>query len=196
MEPIILASGSKQRQDYFKLLDLPFSSMPTSVDEHYDKWKTPETIAEEIALRKVNKVAELFKDQVPPWICGADTVISLDRLVIGKAHNRDDAKEILSKLQGRDHEVITAIALFNGKTHLIDRCSVLTVVTFAALSDQEIEAYLNTGEWQGAAGAYRIQGLAGCFVKGIKGSYSGVVGLPLHELYRMLLANGYPYSVS
>ncbi|MDR2103811.1 MAG: Maf family protein [Treponema sp.] len=194
MEPIILASGSLRRQEYFRLLGLPFSIMPSLIDETYEEGLSPREIAEELAVRKVNKILELLKGRTPPWICGADTIISADGEVFGKPKDREDAYRMLGKLQGRDHEVITAVALFNGRDKSVDCRSTVSIVSFAPLQENEIEWYINTGEWQGVAGSYRIQGLADCFVAGIKGSFSAIVGLPLHEFYVMLRDNGYPYG--
>ncbi|MDR3167362.1 MAG: Maf family protein [Treponema sp.] len=194
MEPIILASGSLRRQEYFRLLGLPFNIMPSLIDETYEEGLSPGEIAENLAVRKVNKIIELLKGRSPPWICGADTVISVDGYIFGKPLDRDAARAMLLKLQGRDHEVVTAVALFNGKEKSLDCRSVTSIVSFAPLQESEIEWYLNTGEWQGVAGAYRIQGLADCFVSGIKGSFSAIVGLPLHEFYVMLIENGYLYG--
>ncbi|GHV37709.1 Maf-like protein [Spirochaetia bacterium] len=194
MEPIILASGSLRRQDYFRLLGLPFSIMPPLIDESVDDIRDPQALAEELSLRKVKKIIELLKGRNPPWICGADTIISVDGDVYGKPEDRDDAQRMLQRLQGREHQVITGVALYSGKTETIDCRSVVSAVSFAPLSDTEIEWYLNTGEWQGVAGSYKIQGLAGCFVSGIRGSYSSIVGLPMHEFYVMLKENGYPYT--
>jgi septum formation protein len=101
---------------------------------------------------------------------------------------------MISTLQGRAHHVITAVALFNGKTRTMDTRAVTSTVHFAPMSEKEIDWYLNTGEWQGAAGAYKIQGLAGCFVERIEGSYSSNVGLPLHVFYQMLREDGYHYG--
>ncbi|MDR3139311.1 MAG: Maf family protein [Treponema sp.] len=194
MEPIILASGSLRRQEYFRLLGLPFNIMPSLIDETYEEGLSSREIAEELAVRKVNKILELLRGRTPPWICGADTIISVDGEVFGKPRDREDAYRMLGKLQGRDHEVITAVALFNGRDKSVDCRSAVSVVSFARLQENEIEWYLNTGEWQGVAGSYRIQGLADCFVSGIKGSFSTIVGLPLHEFYVMLRENGYPYG--
>ncbi|GHU21606.1 Maf-like protein YceF [Spirochaetia bacterium] len=196
MEPIILASGSLRRQEYFKLLNLPFSIMPASIDENYDNRMEPRAVAETLATRKVAQILDQLKDRVPPWICGADTLLAVDHDIIGKPRDREDAKQTIMRLQGCDHKVITAVALFNGTTRLTDCRSVVSTVSFAALSDDEIEWYLNTGEWQGVAGSYRIQGLASCYISKITGSYSAIVGLPLHEFYLMLRENGYPYAVN
>jgi septum formation protein len=194
MEPIILASGSLRRQEYFRLLGLPFSIMPSPVDEHYEGSDDPKTVAEELAVRKVNKIVELLKGRIPHWIVGADTLITVDGKIYGKPKDREDAKGMLSILQGRDHDVVTAVALFNGKEKTMDCRSVSSSVSFAPLRESEIEWYLNTGEWQGVAGSYKIQGLASCFISEVKGSYSSIVGLPMREFYVMLKENGYPYG--
>ncbi|MCR5725202.1 MAG: Maf family protein, partial [Treponema sp.] len=89
------------------------------------------------------------------------------------------------------HDVYTGIALFNGKLMYIDTCTACTHVTFESMSEDEIDWYLDTGDWHGAAGGYRIQGLASCFIKKIEGTNSAVVGLPIFELYDMLKKQGY-----
>jgi septum formation protein len=193
MEPIILASGSLRRQEFFRLLGLPFSIMPPLIDETVSPGMTPRKTAENFAVKKVKKVVELLKGRIPDWICGADTVISVDGAIYGKPKDREDAGVMLSRLQGREHEVITAVALKN-PAGAIDCRSAVSLVSFARLSGKEIEWYLNTGEWQGVAGSYRIQGLASCFITGIKGAPSTAVGLPMNEFYVMLRKNGYPYG--
>jgi septum formation protein len=194
MDPIILASGSLRRQEYFKLLGLPFNIMPSRVDEDFDENLSPKEVTEMLAVRKVNKIVDLLQKAPPPWICGADTIISMDGKILGKPKDRNDAADMLHKLQGRSHDVVTAVALYNGRKKDMDCRSVSSTVTFAPLSDGEIEWYLSTGEWQGVAGSYKIQGLASCFISGINGSYSAIVGLPMREFYVMLRENGYPYG--
>jgi len=193
MEPIILASGSPRRQEFFRLLGLPFSIMPPAIDETYDPEGSPQEVARDLAKRKVARIAELHKDSTPPWIAGADTIISLDGKIMGKPKDRDDARAMLGLLRGHDHKVVTAAALYKGRTGETDCRAVTSTVTFAPISDDEIEWYLDSGEWQGAAGAYKLQGLAACFASCIKGSFSAIVGLPLREFYVMLRDNGYPY---
>jgi septum formation protein len=90
--------------------------------------------------------------------------------------------------------VVTATALYTGREKTIDCRSVTSAVTFASLAAEEIDWYLNTGEWQGVAGAYQVQGLAACFIERVEGSYSSIVGLPLRAFYVMLRENGYPYG--
>ena len=196
MEPIILASESPRRQEIFRLLGLPFSCIPSNVDESFEPGMDARSVTEELALRKVKRIAETLKDEDPPWICGADTLIALDGEIYGKPVDRADAGNMLRSFQGRTHEVISGLALYNGRSETFDCRSVVSSVTFAPLSEGEIEWYLDSGEWQGAAGSYKIQGLASCFISEISGSYSSIVGLPIREFYAILRDNGYPYGGS
>jgi septum formation protein len=196
MEPIILASGSPRRGEYLRLLGIPFIAMPSPVSEDYEAGKDPRLVAEELAVRKACKIVETLKDEPPSWVCGADTLISLDGKIYGKPGGREEARRMLGVFQGREHRVISAVALYSGRTKTTDCRSSESVITFAPLSEGEIEWYLDSGEWQDAAGAYKIQGLASCFISRIEGSYSSVVGLPLREFYAMLRDNGYLYGGS
>ena len=194
MEPIILASASPRREEYLKLLGLPFSCMPSADDESFDPQAGGRAVAEELALRKVKSVLSMLKSEKPLWVCGADTLISLEGSIYGKPVDKEDAGRMLRAFQGKSHDVISATALFNGRTGAFDCRSVVSHVTFAPLSDGEIRWYLDTGEWQDAAGSYKIQGRASCFISSIECSYSSIVGLPLREFYVMLRDNGYPYG--
>jgi septum formation protein len=203
MDPVILASCSPRRYDFFKMLGLPFISIPSMIDETPQQGKNPRQLAEDLALKKVLAVAEIQtakKDNVFTsfancnWIFGADTIVVLEGDIFGKPDNRTAAREMLSKLAGKQHEVITAIALYNKHTNKTDCRSVSCDVEFASLTGKEIEWYLNTGEWEGAAGAYRLQEKGGCLIKSISGSPSAVAGLPLHDFYVMLKDNGYCFG--
>ena len=194
METIVLASGSPRRQEYFRLLGLPCTIAPAMIDETPEKGRSPRETAETFALKKTWKAVGQAGEQTPQWVCGADTVVALDGEIFGKPRDRLDARRMLEQLSGREHEVISAVALYNGRTGKTDCRTVSVAVDFAALSAAEIEWYLDTGEWQGVAGAYRLQGLAACFITSVTGSPSAVVGLPLHDFYGMLRDNGYPYG--
>jgi septum formation protein len=195
-DTIFLASGSPRRIDYFRLLGLPFSSVSPDVDEIVCENAGPQAAAEELALRKVRKVVEatINHDDDRLWVCGADTLVAMNGKIFGKPKNRDDARNMLRLFSGNTHEVITAVALYSGRTQKSDCRSVVSTISFAPISDGEIDWYLDSGEWQDAAGSYKIQGLASCFVSKISGSYSSIVGLPLREFYVMLRDNGYPYG--
>ena len=201
MEPIILASASPRRQDFFRLLGLSFTCIPAEIDETPPPGLSPQQVAKDLALRKTLSVVKKISQEknpipnssflTPHFIFGADTIVVLEGEIFGKPLDRNDAKSMLEKLAGCRHEVITAMALYNRRQNTTDQRSVASEVTFAPLSGAEIEWYLDTGEWEGVAGSYRLQGRGACLISSIKGSPSGVAGLPLHEFYAMLKANGY-----
>jgi len=197
MEPIILASESPRRRDFFKLMGLPFTCIPAMIDESYQEGMKPEQFALEMAVNKVLAIAAKTDDDriaAAQWIFGADTIVVLDGKIFGKPTDKADAKRMLRLFAGRRHGVITAMALHDRHTGKTDCRSVSSEVEFAPFTEAEIEWYADTGEWQGAAGAYQMQGLGGCLVKSIKGSPSCVAGLPLHDFYVMLRDNGYPFG--
>jgi len=194
MEPIVLASSSPRRMEYFRLLGLPFTCVSPDVEEIFDESDKPQAAAEKLALKKVKKIVETSKYDSCLWVCGADTLIAMDGKIYGKPKDRNEAGNMLGLFSGNTHEVISAVALYSGRTQKADCRSVISTISFAPLSTGEIEWYLDSGEWQDAAGAYKIQGLASCFVTKISGSYSSIVGLPLREFYIMLRDNGYPYG--
>jgi septum formation protein len=199
MEPIILASGSKRRQEFFRLLGLPFTCIPAMIDETPQPGLSPGQAAENIAMQKVMAVAKkleaeqakVLQSRVPQWVFGADTIVVLDGSIFGKPVGPDEAREMLGRLSGRRHEVITAMALYNNQK--LSCRSVSCEVVFALLSEAEIEWYLDSGEWEGAAGSYRLQGKGACLITEINGSPGAVEGLPLHEFCVMLKDNGYPW---
>lgn len=193
MEPIILASSSPRRQEILKSLGLPFTVMSPHIEECLDARLSPEENAQAIANKKVEYVLSLITDRFLPWILGADTLIYHGGRVIGKAESREEARDILCSFSGQEHIVTTGIALYSGRSKHITCLSQSTKVQFKPLSDTEIEWYLDSGEWQGVAGAYRIQGKAAYFIKSISGQYHSVVGLPISDLYGILRESGYAF---
>lgn len=175
------------------MLGIPFQVIMPNIDEAIaaatvDTEEMPELLARE-------KVAEVLHSLPPaqkiPWILGADTVIVKNGKIYGKPENQEQAEEFLHDFQGSTHTVITALALYNGRTKTTTSKTARTKVTFASMSDAEIQWYLDTGEWHGAAGGYRIQSLASIFISKIEGSQSCVTGLPISELYAILNEQGY-----
>lgn len=192
MEPIILASSSPRRQEILKMLKIPYQVIIPNIDETLTNAIESDQIPELLAREKVTAVIQsLPKGQEIPWVLGADTVIYFDGKILGKPQNHEMAIEYLKMLQGKTHTVITAIVLYNGHTHETSSRINRTEVTFSPMTDEEISWYVETGEWHGAAGGYRIQSLASCFVQKIEGSYSCVIGLPISELYDILKEQGY-----
>lgn len=192
MEPIILASSSPRRQEILKMLKITFRVIAPNIDETISSLLDHEEIPELLAREKVLAVIHsLPAEQEIPWVLGADTIISFDGKIYGKPENQEQAFDFLKTFQGKTHKVITALVLYNGKTKETTSRVCTSEVTFAPMSDEEIQWYIDTGEWHGAAGGYRIQSLASVFISNIKGSYSGVIGLPIFELYDMLKEQGY-----
>lgn len=192
MEPIILASSSPRRQEILKLLNIPFKVVMPEIDESQPDDVTTEKLPEYLATRKVDAVARSMPvGSELPWILGADTLIELDGKIFGKPRDQEQAVQFLQELQGKTHRVLTGLALYNGTLHFVSTRTVISQVTFAPMTREEIDWYVSTGDWHGAAGGYRIQGLASCFIKTITGTNSAVVGLPIFELYDMLREQGY-----
>ncbi len=192
MEPIILASASPRRQEILKNLKIPYQVIMPNIIENNTSEKNPAELTEYLAKLKVQSVVHsLPPKQVIPWILGADTIISIGGKNLGKPTGPEDAFEFIKMIQGRTHSVYTSIALYNGVKKTTATKTAVTKVTFAPMTQKEIEAYIETGDWHGAAGGYRIQGMASCFITKIEGTQSCVVGLPIFELYDILKSQGY-----
>lgn len=192
MEPIILASASPRRQEILKNLKIPYQVIMPNIIENNTSEKNPAELTEYLAKLKVQSVVHsLPPKQVIPWILGADTIISIGGKNLGKPTGPEDAFEFIKMIQGRTHSVYTSIALYNGVKKTTAIKTAVTKVTFAPMTQKEIEAYIETGDWHGAAGGYRIQGMASCFITKIEGTQSCVVGLPIFELYDILKSQGY-----
>ncbi len=193
MEPIILASTSPRRQEILRNLGIPFSVLSPVYDEPMIPHLKPIELAELHSMKKVESIIRMNLQISMPWVLGADTLICADDSIYGKPSNRDEARTMISHLSGRTHEVITAVSIFSLAINYISTKTSTSRVTFMEMDDKQTENYLDTGEWQGVAGGYRIQGLASCFISEISGSYSGIVGLPIHELYVILRELGYNF---
>jgi septum formation protein len=196
MEPIILASSSPRRQEILKFLNIPFVVNPANIEEKIPKDIKLDDAAEYLAARKVDAVAKRIPpDQEISWILAADTLIIHKNKVLGKPENQEEAQKFITSLQGQTHKVVTGVALFNGFLHYMTTRTSINKVTFAPMSDEEIKNYVETSEWHGAAGAYRIQGFGSCFIKKIEGTESSVMGLPIFELYDMLKEQNYKFDI-
>jgi len=178
-QPLILASGSPRRLELLQQIGVACEVVPADIDETPLDGETATELVQRLAVSKAQRVAQQHPKRL---ILAADTVVYLpgspDKL-FGKPSGRQDALNTLSQLSGRTHRVVTGMALRDGDN--IRRKVVHTEVTFAVISSAEQEAYWQSGEPAGKAGAYAIQGLGAKFVVSLRGSYSNVVGLPLHE---------------
>lgn len=192
MEPIILASSSPRRQEILKMLGIPFQVIMPNVNEAMANRLAPNNTTELLAREKIIDVLHtLPSNQKIPWVLSADTIVTKNSKIYGKPKNQEEAERFIKEFQGSTHTVITSVALYNGKTRTTTTKTVETKVTFAPMTNEEIKWYIDTGEWHGAAGGYRIQSLASLFISKIEGSQSCVTGLPIYELYDMLKEQGY-----
>lgn len=183
IEPIILASGSPRRRRYLEDLGLTFTVVPVSIDETPCREEPADAFVVRMAREKAAAVSENFCGS---WVIAGDTVVCLGRIILGKPADKEDALSILMSLSGREHVVRTGICLFHAEKKVFDHRLVATKVIFANFDEMSARAYIESGECLDKAGAYGIQGKGAFLVKTIKGSYSNVVGLPLHELLEML----------
>src|SRR6188768_42483 len=192
---LVLASGSPRRVTLLNQAGIePDGLRPTNVDETPKRGELPRACANRLARAKAEaalKAVQLDDDLRGAFILAADTVVAVGRRILPKADLLDEASQCLRLLSGRNHRVYTGVCLVTPKEGFRQRL-VETRVRFKRLSEQDIEAYLASGEWRGKAGGYAAQGLAGSFIVKIVGSYSNVVGLPLYEVMTLLGGEGYP----
>lgn len=188
---LILASASPRRRELLDQIGVNYQVYPVDIDE------TPRSgeLVEKYVVRMASEKAFACIDQVGSDcpVLAADTCISVDGLILGKPENQSHAEQMLCQLSGKTHQVFSAVSICctDQKLGLIhDRKLVKTDVTFRELDLDEIQAYWNSGEPQDKAGAYAIQGVASVFVESIRGSFSGVVGLPLFETAQLLAKQG------
>lgn len=188
---LILGSASPRRRELLAQIGVvPHAVRPPEVDETPHKAEIPRDYVRRIALEKVQAV-ECASDEV---VLCADTTVALGRRIMGKPADMAEAAAFLHLLSGRRHRVITAVAVKRGDK--IWQTYVMTAVMFKRLSNAQVNAYLATGDWQGKAGAYAIQGPAGAFIPWINGSYTGVIGLPLAQTAGLLTAAGFVIGVA
>tara|TARA_R100000365_G_scaffold1426_1_gene4921 strand:+ start:4228 stop:4869 length:642 start_codon:yes stop_codon:yes gene_type:complete len=192
---LILASASPRRLALLNQIGIePDHLIPGHVDETPEKGELPRRLAQRLAHAKAVEVrnkarqAGLAAESV---ILAADTVVAVGRRILPKAETMDEAASCLRLLSGRAHRVFTGVCVLSASGHARERL-VDTRIRFKRLSNKEIEAYLASGEWNGKAGGYAIQGIAGAFAVKLSGSYSAVVGLPLFETVGLLTGEGYP----
>lgn len=186
MQQVILASGSPRRQELLRQIGIEPIVHPSSFEESGGEAKDAEAVVRANAQGKCLDVVAKFGDSLP--VIAADTVVVLDKDILGKPLERSRAREMLRALSGRSHQVMTGVAIsYQGK--LVTQV-VKTDVVFRELSDQEITAYVNTDEPLDKAGAYGIQGLGAILVERIHGCYNNVVGLPLSSVWQLLSSLG------
>lgn len=190
MKNLILASSSPRRKELLENLHLSFDIFSSDVDESFDSNLLPEEVVMELATRKANAV---FMKNPDSYVIGSDTIVVFDGKILGKPQDEMDAFHMLKLLSGKQHDVYTGVSILcpNGSSTFFEK----TEVSFWELSDEEIKAYVQSGEPLDKAGAYGIQQFGSMLVKKIKGDFFAVVGLPVSRTVRELRMVGYqlPY---
>lgn len=182
---LVLASASPRRQELLRNAGISFTVRPADIDETPLAGESPRNCAERLALEKARTVHRLKPQD---YILAADTVVIVDDAMLGKPRDPADAARMLRLLSGRTHQVTTGVCLITPAAE--DVFSETTVVTMRELSDEEIDAYVATGDSLDKAGAYGIQGIASRWIPRIEGDYSNVMGLPVAMVYDRLRTRG------
>ena len=185
---IILASASPRRKELLKQIGMSFKTMPSIKEEKITK-NTPEEIVEELSYQKAVDICGQLSDSMKEdfVVIGADTIVSIWGEVMGKPADKEDACEMLSKLQGKSHQVYTGVTLawkykdMPAMFHTFHECSDVTVYP---MTEEEIRSYVNSGEPMDKAGAYAVQGKFAAYIQGICGDYNNIVGLPIGRVYQ------------
>ena len=189
--PLVLASGSPRRRELLAGMGYAFEICAPDVDEHVSGH--PRDIVATLAARKAAAAAEHCPGAI---VIASDTLVSLDGVPLGKPEDAADARRMLRALSGREHEVFSGVCVLDARTGRRETRVDRTGVRFRALTDGEIDAYIQTGEPMDKAGAYGIQGGAGAFVEGLDGSFENVMGFPVDVVADMLRAFAEPESQS
>jgi septum formation protein len=179
LPPLILASASPRRAELLKLLQVKFRVLPGDAEEVAHEYLSPLEVCQLNAHRKARAVAKKIPDAL---VLGADTLVFLDGEILGKPRNPADARRMLTKLQGRTHQVVTGVCLMHLRAHRERIFAVSTDVLFHPLDDRQIRDYLGRIHPQDKAGAYAIQDSGELIISEISGSFSNVVGLPVERL--------------
>lgn len=190
MPSLYLASASPRRSELLRQIGVSFTPCPVDIDETPLPGESSADYVQRLAREKAQAALARLGDGQPLCVLGADTTVTLDGRILGKPADRTEGLAMLALLSGRTHQVLTAVALADA-----GRCEVRLVesqVTFRTISPEEAERYWSTGEPADKAGGYGIQGLGAVFVRELRGSFSGVVGLPLCETAELLASFGVP----
>jgi len=182
-ESFILASLSPRREELLRSVGLKFKIIPAHVNEEYLDGESPSEHVRRLSRNKAMVIAQKNPDA---WVLGADTIVVIDGLILGKPKNKKQAREMLDRLSDREHKVFTGFTLAHVATKVYKTKVIRSTVQFKKISPEEMEWYVNCDEPYDKAGGYAVQGKGAYFIKSIRGSYTNVIGLPLCEVLEEL----------
>ena len=191
---LVLASASPRRRDLLRQIGLDFQVVPSRVAEQELPGEAPEEHVVRLSREKAEEVAAR-NELAGRWVIGSDTIVLCNRQILGKPADDHDARKMLELLSGREHQVLSGFVVIDRQSGRQHAEAVATRVRFRELTAEEITRYIASGEPADKAGSYAIQGLGVCFVAGIEGSYTNVVGLPLCRLTLALKELGVPLPI-
>lgn len=180
---LILASASPRRQELLRSAGLKFKIIPAHVNEDHLEGETPSKHVRRLSRDKAMAIARQYQHS---WVLGADTIVVIDGMILGKPRNKTQAKNMLMKLSGREHTVFTGFSIINSGKSVCRTNVVQSAVRFKTIRRDEMNWYINCAEPYDKAGGYAVQGKGACFIKSIRGSYTNVIGLPLCEVLEEL----------
>jgi septum formation protein len=183
---LILASASPRRREMLERVGVAIEVLPANIDETPHTGEDPTAYVARIAAAKAQAIAVIHPGR---WVLAADTTVTIDGKILGKAEDGAEAAAMLELLSGRTHQVITGFAIAGERALVSTVTSDVELVTIRA---DEVADYVTSDEWRGKAGAYAIQGIAAAFVRGVRGSVTNIIGLPLAEVLETLRSLGAP----
>jgi septum formation protein len=181
--PFILASASPRREELLRSVGLKFKIIPADVDETYLNGETPRTHVRRLSGNKAQVIADRYPKAL---VLGADTIVVIDGLILGKPKNKNQAREMLQRLSNRRHTVLTGFSIARADAGISKTKVVQSAVQFKKISPEEMDWYVGGDEPYDKAGGYAVQGMGAYFIKAIRGSYTNVIGLPLCEVLEEL----------
>ena len=184
---LILASKSPRRRYLLEQAGLEFSVIPSNLEENSIPLSSAESYVRRLAEAKAKDISQRYPDS---WVIGADTIVFIDHTMLGKPGSRPEARRMLRRLSGKTHQVLTGYCICCETAGRLFSETIKTDVCFKELTELQIDWYINSGEPFDKAGAYAIQGIGTFLVKGIHGSYTNVVGLPVCEVLEFLINEG------
>jgi septum formation protein len=182
-KPFILASASPRREELLRSVGLKFKIIPAHVNEEYLAGESPREHVKRLSLSKAMVIVKKNPDS---WVLGADTIVVIDGLILGKPKNKKQAREMLERLSDREHKVFTGFTLARFDTKVYKTKVIQSAVRFKKITYEELAWYINCDEPYDKAGGYAAQGRGASFIKSIRGSYTNVIGLPLCEVLEEL----------
>ncbi|HEX7415717.1 MAG TPA: Maf family protein [Smithellaceae bacterium] len=181
--PLILASASPRRQELLRFVGLKFKTIPAHLNEDYSEGESPREHVQRLSQDKAIVIAKKYPNAV---VLGADTIVVIDKSILGKPENKYQARKMLRKLSGREHKVFTGFTIAHVASKIKQTKVIQSAVKFKTISAAELEWYIACDEPYDKAGGYALQGRGAYFIQSIRGSYTNVIGLPLCEVLETL----------